>query len=60
MNYEQSKERCKNIICGLCGRKVRPIHNDYEKRYNCLKCGKKRELQNHITFMKRLAEQRLI
>jgi hypothetical protein len=41
LDFEASKERCKNILCGLCGRRLRPIHNDQEKRYAHLTCIEK-------------------
>jgi hypothetical protein len=39
MNYEDSIKRCENIICNFCGKKVRPIKNDKEKRFCHVKCG---------------------
>jgi hypothetical protein len=43
MDYNKSIERCKNIICNFCGKKVRPIANDKEKRFCHVKCGLKWE-----------------
>jgi|LakMenEpi03Aug12_release.lakeMendotaPanAssembly.Ray.scaffolds.fasta_scaffold1222523_3 hypothetical protein len=38
MEYSESIKRCKNIMCVECGRFLRPIKNDKEKRFLHLIC----------------------
>jgi predicted nucleic acid-binding Zn ribbon protein len=38
MDYEQSVQRCKQLICNHCGLKLRPIRNDKEERTAHNKC----------------------
>lgn len=38
MEYSESIKRCKNIMCVECGRYLRPIKNDKEKRFLHLIC----------------------
>jgi len=52
ISYEESKERCRNILCHQCGRTLRPLKiGDYEKRFCHLTCIDKytRELQRYET-----------
>lgn len=44
ISYEESKERCRNILCGQCGRTLRPLkYGDYEKRFCHITCKEKLE-----------------
>jgi hypothetical protein len=38
MDYTESVKRCKNIMCVECGKYLRPIKNDWEKRFLHLIC----------------------
>lgn len=38
MDYSESVKRCKNIMCVECGKFLRPIKNDKEKRFLHLVC----------------------
>jgi hypothetical protein len=41
MDYQVSVKRCENILCQFCGKKLKPIKNDSEKRFNHLSCEDK-------------------
>lgn len=42
LSFAESKTRCRNIICGQCGRTLRPLkQGDHEKRFSHLTCIEK-------------------
>lgn len=41
LTLEQSRIRSKNVICNLCGKYLKPIKNDRDRRYCHLICEKR-------------------
>jgi len=56
MEYAESIKRCKNIMCVECGKFLRPIKQDKEKRFLHLVCEEIRlaRINNSILRNKKL------